>query len=130
MMWMCIAGWMWLWMWTCRCEIRNKPFVAVTSGLIQYNAWTRRRIQVMLPASLRTYRLFCHIFNQKTTGLTNVSKYQNSRTRRQVVDFFIFCLNKPYGKLFSKNALKVFELLHVYTITTPTTHTTQCLFCI
>ena len=36
----------------------------------------------------------------------NVSKYQNSRTRRQVVDFFIFCLNKPYGKLFSKNALK------------------------
>ena len=26
--------------------------------------------------------------------------------RRQVVDFFIFCLNKPYGKLFSKNALK------------------------
>ena len=37
----------------------------------------------------------------------NVSKYQNSRTRRQVVDFFILCLNKPYGKLFSKNALKV-----------------------
>ena len=36
----------------------------------------------------------------------NVSKYQNSRTCRQVVDFFIFCLNKPYGKLFSKNALK------------------------
>ena len=36
----------------------------------------------------------------------NVSKYQNSWTRRQVVDFFIFCLNKLYGKLFSKNALK------------------------
>ena len=36
----------------------------------------------------------------------NVSKYQNLRTRRQVVDFFIFCLNKPYGKFFSKNALK------------------------
>ena len=36
----------------------------------------------------------------------NVSKYQNSRTRRQVVDFFILCLNKPYGKLFSKNPLK------------------------
>ena len=36
----------------------------------------------------------------------NASKYQNSRTRRQVVDFFILCLNKPYGKLFSKNALK------------------------
>ena len=36
----------------------------------------------------------------------NVSKYQNSRTRRQVIDFFILCLNKPYGRLFSKNALK------------------------
>ena len=36
----------------------------------------------------------------------NVSKYQNSRTCRQVVDFFTLCLNKPYGKLFSKNALK------------------------
>ena len=42
---------------------------------------------------------FCHL-------RVNVSKYQNSRTRRQVVDFFILCLNKPYGKLFSKNALK------------------------
>ena len=36
----------------------------------------------------------------------NVSRYQNSQTRRQVVDFFIFCLNKLYGKSFSKNALK------------------------
>ena len=36
----------------------------------------------------------------------NVSKYQNSRSRRQVIDFFIFCLNKAYGKLFSKNTLK------------------------
>ena len=36
----------------------------------------------------------------------NVSKYQNSRSRRQVIDFIIFCLNKAYGKLFSKNALK------------------------
>ena len=36
----------------------------------------------------------------------NVSKYRNSLTRRPVVDFFIFCLNKPYGNLFSKNALK------------------------
>ena len=36
----------------------------------------------------------------------DVSKYQNSRTRRQVVDCFIFCPSKPYGKLFSKNALK------------------------
>ena len=44
---------------------------------------------------------------ENSSGLrVNVSKYQNSRTRRQVVDFFIFCLNKPYGKLFSKNALK------------------------
>ena len=37
----------------------------------------------------------------------NVSKYQNSRSRRQVIDFFIFCVNKAYayGKLFSKNAM-------------------------
>ena len=36
----------------------------------------------------------------------NVGKYQNLRSRRQVIDFFIFCLNKAYGKLFSKNTLK------------------------
>ena len=29
------------------------------------------------------------------------------RVVRSVVNFFTFCLNKPYGKLFSKNALKV-----------------------
>ena len=29
------------------------------------------------------------------------------RIVRSVVNFFTFCLNKPYGKLFSKNALKV-----------------------
>ena len=33
----------------------------------------------------------------------NVSKNQNLRSRRQVIDFFIVCLNKPYGKLFLKN---------------------------
>ena len=37
----------------------------------------------------------------------NVSKYQNSRLRRQVIDFFIFCLNKPYVNLFSKIHWKV-----------------------
>ena len=45
--------------------------------------------------------------NSKSFLRVNVStEYQNSRTRRQVVDFFIFCLNKPYGKLFLKNVLK------------------------
>ena len=46
----------------------------------------------------------------------NVSKYQNSRSRRQVIDFFIFCLNKAYGKLFSKNALKVLAALYFFKI--------------
>ena len=36
----------------------------------------------------------------------NVSKCQNSRSHCDVIDFFIFCLNKAYGKLFLKNALK------------------------
>ena len=42
----------------------------------------------------------------------NVSKNQNSRSRRQVIDFFIFCLNKAYGKLFSKNTLKGSAVLY------------------
>ena len=50
-------------------------------------------------------------FNVRTKKIyrylrVNVSKYQNSRSRRQVVDFFMPFLNKPYGKLFSKNASK------------------------
>ena len=36
----------------------------------------------------------------------NVSKCQNSRSHCYVIDFFIFCLNKAYGKLFLKNTLK------------------------
>ena len=35
-------------------------------------------------------------------------------SRRQVIDFFIFCLNKAYGNLFSKNALKGSAALYFF----------------
>ena len=67
-----------------------------------------------LPCFYFIFSSFQTAHRSKNKSRVNVSKYQNSRSRRQVIDFVIFCLDKAYGKLFSKNTLKGSAALYFF----------------